>query len=105
MTYLPCEDDDCAYYKTDDFGERQYCSKLKCYIDELITQCNFFKLPETCEFCVYLYRIVYETGTIDDIAYHCKLQDNKLIYDDINPYIINYADFPECNIGKFERRK
>jgi hypothetical protein len=43
-------------------------------------------------------------GAIDDIEYYCDLQNRKLIYDDLNPYITHHADFPKCNIGKYENK-
>jgi len=48
---------------------------------------------------------VYETGSIDDIEYRCKLQNNKLIYDDSNPYVTHPLDFPDCHINKYEQIK
>ena len=103
---IPCEDENCAFYK-EYFGknyreELYYCGKKKCHINEII-ECNELESPETCEYCKHSSITVYETGTIDDIEYRCKLQNNKLIYDDLNPYMTNYLDFPKCNIGKFEK--
>jgi len=100
---LLCEDEFCAYYKEDVFdSNNDYCSKHKNCIN-LIKECTDFELPKTCDLCRNSFTKVYETGTIDDIEYYCKLQNNKLIYDDLSPYTINYVDFPKCNIDSFER--
>ncbi len=103
---LPCEEEFCAFYKDDIFREHEYCSKRDCYIDELTDTngCDYFEMPKTCDFCKHSFLEIYETGTIDDVEYYCKLQNNKLIYDDLSPYVVNYVDFPKCNIDKFERK-
>ena len=101
---LPCEDENCAYYKEDVFdNNKDYCSKHKICICS-IEKCIDFESPQTCDLCKNSFMRIYESGTIDDIEYYCKLQDGKLIYDDLSPYTINYADFPKCNIGKFENK-
>jgi len=101
---LSCEDENCAYYKEDVFDNNEdYCSKHKINIC-LIEKCTDFELSQTCDLCKNSYRRVYESGTIDDIEYYCKLQDGKLIYDDLSPYTNHYANFPKCNVGKFESK-
>ena len=57
---------------------------------------------KSCPNCRHSRSIVYETGIIDCIDYHCLLQNGDLIYSDSNPYLVHYADFPQCNIGKFK---
>lgn len=66
------------------------------------TQCEHFVQARTCINCTHSIPTIYETGTIDDIEYRCPFQDNRLIYDDLNPMNSHYADVPECNVGKFE---
>jgi hypothetical protein len=100
---LPCEDNDCAYYKMD-YQDRTYCSKKNRFIDNETGECEYFTPSQTCDLCKHSYMKVYETGSIDDIEYYCKLQNGKLIYDDLSPYMINFADFPKCNINKFEKK-
>jgi hypothetical protein len=68
-----------------------------------ITQCSHYEQARTCIDCIYSIPTVYETGTIDDIEYRCKLQNRKLIYDDSNPYYRHYADVPECNIKEYNK--
>lgn len=67
-----------------------------------VVGCADFILARTCLDCKWSRRTVYETGTIDDIEYRCTLQDNKLIYDDLNPGLDHYSDIPECNCMHFE---
>ena len=67
-----------------------------------VTQCDCFVQANTCIDCAHSKIHVYETGTIDDIEYRCPFQNNKLIYDDLNPCCRHYFDVPECGIGKFE---
>lgn len=81
-----------------------------CELDENYPDCimeDSFNCPNfiqarNCLSCKYSSQTVYETGTIDDIEYRCKLQDKKLIYDDSNPYNQHHSDIPECNYGKWE---
>lgn len=106
---LPCEDNECAYYKEEKVRNswiwKGYCNKTKCYIDESMNKCDSFEFPKTCLDCKHSYSITYDEGIfcIDDIAYYCKLQNNKLIYDDSSPLISHYADIPKCPIDKFEK--
>ena len=69
-------------------------------IDEI--DCEFFKIAKTCLSCKHSEPTIYETGTIDDIEYRCPFQNNKLVYDDLNPYVDHYSDIPKCNVERFE---
>jgi hypothetical protein len=106
---LPCEDENCAYETTiigsgrGIFRIKEYCTKNKCCISD-IDNCTYFEIPKTCDNCKHSFCQIYETGTIDDIEYYCKLQNNKIIYDDSNVYNVHYGDtdIPKCPIDKFE---
>lgn len=91
------------YYTYSPYYE-DYCLKRKSTLPQDIDEinCGLFQLACTCLDCKHAIIAVYETGTIDDIEYRCKLQNNKLIYDDSNPYNKHYKDIPKCNINKFE---
>lgn len=101
-----CFDKNCIYsgHEFKNLLIEFYCHKLKCEIDDAVEKedCEHFKLAETCLDCKYSLPTTYETGTIDDIEYRCPFQNNKLIYDDLNPVISHYNDIPQCNINKFE---
>ena len=90
-------------WKLSYFGD-QYCLKQQYEIDDMIKKinCKDFQLAKTCLDCKHSWPRVYETGTIDDIEYRCKLQDDKLIYDDSECGIHHYYNIPECKINKFE---
>ena len=81
-----------------------YCSLHNSEVpdDVDVTGCKDFVFAHTCIDCKHTKSTTYETGTIDDIEYKCPFQDNKLIYDDLNPYLSHYSDIPECNCNKFE---
>ena len=95
----PCKHNSHRYNKVFD----DYCDITNKPIPDDIetTGCKYFELAQTCLDCKHAKRTVYETGTIDDIEYRCPFQDNKLIYDDINPMVCHYDDVPPCNIDKF----
>lgn len=98
---MNCIDNNCRYlnsYPVEWFCELNH-EEVPDDID--VTQCEHFTQAHTCIDCTYSRIRVYETGTIDDIEYRCKFQNDKVIYDDSNPYCKHYADVPECNIGKF----
>lgn len=95
---MNCIDNACVHLYSD-FGE-SYCKLTHEEIpDDIdITQCENFIQAHTCLNCSCAKIRMYETGTIDDIEYRCPFQNNKLIYDDLNPYCTHYADVPECNV-------
>ena len=100
---MNCIDNECRHLYSE-FGEL-YCKLTEKEIPEDIdiTQCENYIQAHTCIDCIHAKRIVYETGTIDDIEYRCPFQNNKMIYDDLNVYMTHYADVPECNINKFSK--
>lgn len=98
---MNCIDHPCKYLF--DYCGEEYCILTYKEIPEDIdiTQCENFVFARTCLDCANSTMTVYETGTIDEIEYRCKLQNNKLTCHDLNPYCAHYSDIPECNIGKF----
>lgn len=100
------DEEDCKYFKYD-FGEDLYYCKiinqeLSDELEECIN-CPNFKPRQCCDDCSHALYKTYETGTIDEIDYFCSLQNNNLIYKDINLDI--YApNWPNCPIGKFQKR-
>jgi hypothetical protein len=98
--------DECRFFKCADAGDTYICMKRNIDVsdyDEI--ECNDFEKHESCDECRYAKIIIYETGTIDDIAYHCRLQGNKLMYDDLNPYRCSNYDFPRCPVGMYEKSR
>jgi hypothetical protein len=100
--------DECRYLIEEPWSYEFICTKQqKKLTDEEIDNCEYgkcalFEELKSCCNCKHSSVQIYETGTIDDIEYRCTLQNNKLIYDDGSPYQIHYADFPLCNINRFE---
>lgn len=100
--------DECRYLKEDLFSYEFICTKQqKELTDEELDSCEYgkcvlFEELKACCNCKHSNVQIYETGTIDDIEYRCSLQNNKLIYDDSSFGLVHYADFPLCNIDKFE---
>lgn len=103
---MNCIDNTCKYVYADYTGEL-FCSLTQSEVPEDIDimQCYNFEMAKNCLTCRHARYTIYETGTIDDIEYRCPLQDNKLIYDDLEPYLEHHADIPECNIGKWKGYK
>lgn len=103
--------DECRRLKEEVVPDRFICTKQHRELtDDELDNCEYKKCPlfeemKSCPNCVHSKSIVYETGTIDCIDYYCLLQNNKLIYSDVSPMIIHYADFPQCNINQFESIK
>lgn len=99
---MNCIDNECRHLYSH-FGE-WFCELTEQEIpDDIdVKQCENFTEAQTCLDCTHAKIQVHETGTIDDIEYRCPFQNDKMIYDDLNPYYAHYADVPECNIGKFE---
>lgn len=100
---MNCIDNECRHLYSE-LGE-SFCELTHEEIPDDIdtTQCDNFIQAHTCIDCAHSKATVYEMGSIDDIEYRCQLQNNKLIYDDVNPNCFHYADVPECNIAKFKR--
>ena len=100
--------DECRYIQEEPLSYEFICTKQqKELTDEELDNCEYgkcalFEELKACCNCKHSSVQIYETGTIDDIEYRCTLQNNKLIYDDSSPGLVNYADFPLCNIDKFE---
>ena len=64
--------------------------------------CNEFDMLRFCDTCKYAKILVYETGTIDCIDYRCMLQNNRLVYSDINPMRTKNAEYPSCILDMYE---
>ena len=102
-----CYEKECKFYtqiyeKQNDIWEHYaFCINHKKFILEEELCENYIK-AEKCFNCKHRIEKVYETGTIDCVDYHCKLQNDKMIYSDIDWAISHYADFPDCNICKWE---
>lgn len=103
-----CNEEQCKFYTEchdvhngvwDDYS---FCTKHKKIIDCENEICSEYIKAKKCFNCKHSRKIIYETGTIDCIDYHCKLQDKKLMYSDCNWLDDHYADYPECNINKWE---
>lgn len=100
---------ECRYGKEKIPEDKLYCGKSclevsdEGYEDDF--DCKDFEIFQSCSNCKHGRQIIYETGTIDDIEYRCKLQNNKLMYDDCSPFTLHNADFPICNIKKYEESK
>lgn len=100
---MNCIDNECVHTKS-------ICGDWVCELDESYPDCitdDDFNCPnfvqaKNCLTCKHSSTTVYETGTIDDIEYKCKLQDKKMIYDDSNVLNQHHSDIPECNCGKWE---
>ncbi len=85
-----------------------YCEKFKCETPDFYCKeqeecftCSAFERLKSCCNCKNCNPTIYETGTIDSIDYHCKLQDNKMMYSDTNAYNTHNFDFLECPIGSW----
>jgi hypothetical protein len=104
-----CEDKECKFYtqkylNTDGvYDYYGYCTKHRSLITDVELCADYIK-AEKCFNCKHSKTIVYETGTIDCIDYHCKLQNDKMLYSDSEWETDHYADFPDCNIDKWESR-
>lgn len=84
------------------WDHHNYCKKLNEYLDDKeILLCELYEPSMKCFNCKHGKEIIYETGTIDCIDYHCKLQDNKMIFSDSSWALFNYSDFPDCQINKW----
>lgn len=85
------------------------CTKMNTKITDQMCanaeNCKYFKKLQFCDTCEYAKVDVYETGTIDCVTYRCILQNNKLIYQDGNPFDCQNAKYPECNLGMYEEAK
>ena len=101
---MNCINDDCKYLYQDYHGDELHCLLTYSVIPDNIeeTQCKNFVQAKTCINCKHATIQIYETDRIDSIEYRCPFQNNKLMYDDTNPYNFHYMDVPECNIDKFE---
>jgi hypothetical protein len=108
---INCLNNDCRFIKekdplTDEFICTKDNSVIQFDVFDTDLPCTAFEKFEFCDTCKHGKEVVYETGTIDEIDYYCKLQningDLKLIYIDIDPYINHNADFPRCSISHYE---
>ena len=96
----------CKHY-TDALEETNgFCTKLCREVASCqANSCKHFEQLTFCDTCKWANIRVYETGTIDSVDYRCILQNNKLIYSDLNPMRIHNADYPECEIFLYEEDK
>jgi hypothetical protein len=105
-----CSEKECRYFK--EVFEKQngvmdyysFCTKKNSLIPEEVI-CNEYLPSHFCFNCKHQKVIVYESGEIDSIDYHCKLQNDKFIFSDLNWAISHYADFLDCPITKWEEDK
>ena len=104
-----CSEKECKYFtqifdkQNNIWDHYSFCDKYKKFIpDEEL--CQEYIKAEKCYNCKHSKEIVYETGSIDCIDYHCRLQKGKMIYSDIDWAISHYAGFPDCNINKWESK-
>ncbi len=104
-----CSEYECKFY-TELYGcidkewdHDAYCVKHKKYIPEE-KLCGEYIKAEKCFNCRFSRSIVYETGSIDCIDYHCKLQNDRMIFSDLSWSIGHYADFPDCNIDEWKMK-
>lgn len=102
-----CSDMECRYFiekyesKDNEYDFYEFCTKHNKFIPEEIPCENYLK-AKICFNCKHKKIIVYESGCIDCIDYHCKLQENKFIFSDINFSINDFISFPDCPINKWE---
>lgn len=95
-----CQTDFCKYCVCD-FAE-EYSCKLDCKIlDDDNWDCIYFEPRQRCDDCEYAKVVTYETGTIDEIDYYCKLQGDRLIYQDVSFNVYDYF-WPDCPIDSFK---
>lgn len=105
-----CVDEECKYYTElfekidEEWDYYSFCTKGKTFIPYKNRICGIYTKARKCYNCNHSKSIVYETGTIDCIDYHCELQDDKMIYSDLNFSNSNYAEFPDCNIDRWKSR-
>lgn len=101
---MNCMDNSCKYLYQKCHNGEWHCLLTNDIVPDSIdkTQCENFVQARTCLDCMHSSIVIHKTDTIDDIEYRCPFQNNKLIYDDTNPYNFHYSDVPECRIGKFE---
>lgn len=102
-----CVDQQCKYYtekfvaKDGIWDYESFCTKQDKFIDYENEVCSDYQQSQKCFNCKHRRTIVYETGTIDSIDYHCTLQEDKFIHSDLSWCQDNYADFPDCNIKQW----
>lgn len=104
---MNCIDNNCKHFYYRCGQDDLYCDLTNNTVPDDIeeTQCDKYSEAKTCIDCVHAKITVYETGTVDSVEYRCSLQDDLLIYENLNPYYPHYSDVPECNIGKFKYEK
>jgi len=102
-----CSDKECRYF-IDKYDKQNgiwefysFCKKQNNFIPDEIS-CEDYLESKLCYNCKNNTIKIYESGTIDSIDYHCKLQENKLIFSDIHCFVSNYGEFPDCLINKWE---
>jgi len=106
-----CSEIECKYYTelfeednlTHTFDDNSFCTKHNKYIPEA-EPCEDYEKARKCFNCEHAKEVVYETGTIDSVDYHCKLQEGKSIYSDLAWNRNHYIDFPECPINKWKEK-
>jgi hypothetical protein len=102
-----CSDKECRYLidtyceQNEVWDIRSHCKKHNKLIPDE-TPCEDYTKSYSCYNCQFANAKVYETGTIDCIDYHCNLQNDKLIFSDLNWAINNFGNFPECPIDKWK---
>lgn len=105
-----CIDCECKYISYDVTHDDYFCNKQNIFVPDDIdkTGCPYFVQARNCLSCIHSRDIVYETGVIDCIDYHCPFQEGKdkhrgkMIYSDQSPYVSHHFDIPECTCNKFE---
>jgi hypothetical protein len=102
-----CSDKECRYLideydkQNDMWDHYSFCKKHNKFIPEEVP-CESYLKSQSCYNCKLANKIIYETGTIDCIDYHCNLQDNKLIFSDTHWATNNLGNSPDCPIHKWE---
>jgi hypothetical protein len=93
---------DCKYFKEQLDGNDICTATNKEVVDYNPSSCPHFIQLKFCDTCAYANIVIYKTGTIDEITYKCTLQNNKVIYSDVNFMQANNSEYPECNIDCYE---
>ena len=78
-------------------GKRYYCTKLCKYINPShISDCDNYTEIQSCPTCIFSEPEVWNTGTIDCIAYKCTKMDNNISYINNTLQFDNYSQLPLC---------
>ena len=67
--------------------------------------CQYFRAGETCMNCKHAIKERFDADILEMEEYRCPFLNNKVTYKNYATSIQHEYDFPECKIGRWERKE